>query len=164
LIVRSRKISKEGKEKEKGISIMSSNIDQLASILDRIDSSKQPKLHSTDTPNTTTSSSATIVQVIKAEEWFEYLDPTSGKYYYHNYKTNETKWDKPDSFVPYSVPSTTSDIGSSSGLAGYSLPSTTTSADYTVKAYFNQQDGRFGATGVSNYWEQVSMTSFLSFS
>ena len=87
--------------------------------------------------------------------WYEFLDPGSGKCYYHHYGKNETSWEKPASFIPYvpPVPPVTPTVSHST-----TLPITATNAEYRAVGYFNQNNGRF--SGTSTYWEQVSHLLF----
>jgi hypothetical protein len=119
------------------------------------------------------------ITMVEIAQWYEFLDTSSNKYYYHNYATGETNWEKPIStssskiiqIVPYQVSqSESATYGQSSDSLSNTyaaLSSTVTSVlpqsllttpgqgDYTATAYFNQSSGRFGGTG-NNYWEEVS--------
>lgn len=98
------------------------------------------------------------VTTVQAPVWYEFIDASSGSSYYHNYITNETSWDKPDNFVPYTPPAVVPLATSS--LPYYPIPAETSYTDYSAVAYFNQNDGRFGGVGHS-HWEQV-ITLILS--
>jgi hypothetical protein len=121
------------------------NILSLASVLDRIDST-QPKAAETEVASS--SSVTTLLEIAKTQEidWYEYIDPNSGKSYYHKFKTNETSWDKPERFHPY--------------LPTGPTAASTSTANYSAGAYFNQGDGRFTVSGTSTYWEQVIICYF----
>jgi len=117
------------------------NILSLASVLDRIESVK-PKDTPADSTAPSSSSVSTLLEISKTQEihWYEYIDPNTGKSYYHNFNTGETAWEKPEQFNPY-------------------LPSTSSAKqqNYSSGAFFNQGDGRFTVSGTTNYWEQVSL-------
>jgi hypothetical protein len=112
----------------------------LASVLDRIESVKRVKTEHEGAGTIKEDSTASLLLPSAVPEWYEFIDPASGKSYYHNYKTQETSWEKPVSFVPYVVPATT--------VNAYDA------GNYTTTAFFNAQDGRFGGVGTS-HWEQV---------
>ncbi len=92
------------------------------------------------------------VTASQAPVWYEFIDASSGSSYYHNYITNETSWDKPDNFVPYTPPAVVP--LATSALPYYPIPAEASYTDYSAVAYFNQNDGRFGGVGHS-HWEQV---------
>jgi hypothetical protein len=129
------------------------------------------------------------VTTVEIAQWHEFLDASSNKFYYHNYATGETSWEKPTStssskiiqIVPYQQPPQ-SDYSTSYGQSSDSLSNTYASlssavtsvlqpsmlttpgqGDYAATAYFNQSSGRFGGTG-NNYWEEVSSLVLLVFS
>jgi hypothetical protein len=120
------------------------------------------------------------ITMVEIAQWYEFLDTSSNKYYYHNYATGETSWEKPIStssskiiqIVPYhqvsqsdsatygqssdSLSNTYAALSSTvTSVLPQSLLTTPGQGDYTATAYFNQSSGRFGGTG-NNYWEEVS--------
>jgi hypothetical protein len=148
------------------VSVEETPVVALASVLDRIDNVKRVKTDHPDAkhedkeviPFTSSSIDINAAGSLQPPQWYEFVDDTSGKSYYHNYTTNETSWETPESFVPFSrsYPTTSSSMYMGSGLAS-------TSTDYSTTAYFNSQDGRFGGVG-NNHWEQVSSLPVVSFS
>lgn len=147
----------------------------LSSVLDRIDSQKKPKLgqasalaqplavsssyapvsnSKTDNKDAKSDSKELSVDTAKQTDvWYEFIDPSSGKSYYHNYVSQQTSWEKPETFIPFAAPPPAAAVLTNSiPLAN----STSSAADYRVVGFFNQNNGRF--TGNQSYWDQVSDT------
>lgn len=100
-----------------------------------------------DTPNELDADQKQAQVLHKALEdavWYEFIDPTTSKAYYHCYATSETTWIKPSSFIAHNAY-----LGPSAGAA-----------DVSYKAYFNNANGRFSG---QNYWEEVSNTLCMCF-
>lgn len=73
--------------------------------------------------------------------WYEFIDPASGKSYFHNYSTAETTWTAPASFVPAST----------------SLPGAP-AVDYSAKGYFNRNNGRFTSSqSATEHWDNIGI-------
>lgn len=148
-------------------------LSSLSSVLDRIDAQKKPRLGPataltqplaiplatintvTSTTNATksTSENAKVIDASNpADVWYEFLDASSGKRYYHNYLSQQTSWEKPKSFVAYVVPPPATHALPSSIPLTSALAS---GADYRAVGYFNQNNGKY--TGNTSYWDQVSL-------
>lgn len=67
--------------------------------------------------------------------WMEHFDPVSKLPYYHNVILKITQWGKPKCFD------------------ASDRPVLTEGAEYTEKAYFSKESGRF--SGTSSYWQKV---------
>lgn len=99
---------------------------KLASLLDQIDSSK--KNEDDKAPR--------LISV-----WYEFFDQKSQKSYYHNYVTNQTQWDKPDTDRAEIIPP---------------VSLTDTSSDIPVeRAFFSKASGRFSHAGSQSYWQKM---------
>eukprot|EP00981_Chlorochromonas_danica_P003862 scaffold732_cov192-Ochromonas_danica.AAC.1 len=86
-----------------------------------------------------------VESALSSSLWYEFVEPASGKSYYHNYSTQTTSWEKPASFVPHNAY-----LGPSANTTASStavLPETDPTA---FRAFFNRNDGRF--TG-QDYWD-----------
>jgi hypothetical protein len=104
-----------------------------------------------------------LLTVGKEDIWHEFIDPSSGKSYYHNYTTGQTSWDKPAHFIPFVAPIAPAAFplaaAAGAAIAGGMTPSSSSLAttgsyqDYRSVAYFNSNNGRY--TGNTNYWEKV---------
>lgn len=115
----------------------------LSKVLDKVDSkstisNKKPKIENVKLTSVT--SAPSII-------WYEFHDAASGKYYYHNYGTNSTQWEKPTDgkIIPYTPPPP-------------QQPPVVAVADeeepkYTAVASFNRQKGSFSHSGAMSYWE-----------
>ncbi len=74
--------------------IHSSEVDIASSSFIRLEKSKvMPHVTNNDNKSGTTST-----QEIGSKSWQQVLDPTTGKFYYHNLQTGETQWDRPNEF------------------------------------------------------------------
>lgn len=94
--------------------------------------------------------------------WYEFIDPSSSKPYYHNYITKETTWTAPTVFIPHNVvmpkvntQQTPNYIDPRVSLQNFNHTGTGNIADeLKAIAYFNSKDGRY--TGSSSHWDAVS--------
>jgi hypothetical protein len=118
---------------------------------DNNDNQPVPKDAADSQPITTNKESAkqekaeiSTKKALESTVWYEYLDPASGKPYYHNYHTSETSWTAPSSFIPHSV--------STAAASSSAATNSSAASDVVFRGYFNAQNGRF--TGSSSYWEQ----------
>lgn len=119
-------------------------ISGLNSVLEKIEAANSNKKIKSDIlPSTTSSSLPNKPLPIVNDIWYEFIEPSSGKSYYHNYVTNETSWEKPTSFIPYTKP-----IQPNEGLSATSLDKDN---NYSFVASFGKNSGRF--SGASSYWE-----------
>lgn len=97
-----------------------------------------------------------VESALSSSLWYEFVDPASGKSYYHNYSTQTTSWEKPASFVPHNAY-----LGPSAASASSAVPGAADPQGTAFRAFFNRNDGRF--TG-QDYWDSVSLFYFLSLS
>jgi hypothetical protein len=120
------------------------NISALNNVLNKIDSvtvKKKKKLEvigvvveSTESSNnesvseTAAEGPSTTKTDFISTLWYEYLDPGTGKPYYHNVTTNQTSWEKPTHFIPAATAASTS---------------TASAGSYRSVGYFSSQNGRY---------------------
>eukprot|EP01039_Chlorochromonas_danica_P010287 gene10287-11384_t len=119
----------------------------LASVLNRIDrvSGRSAETALTATGAVPNNKQKQTTAALSSSLWYEFVEPASGKSYYHNYSTQTTSWEKPASFVPHNAY-----LGPSANTTASStavLPETDPTA---FRAFFNRNDGRF--TG-QDYWD-----------
>eukprot|EP01031_Cornospumella_fuschlensis_P033353 gene33353-40344_t len=146
----------------------SSSIDALSSILNRIDAHKHkipklsqinPVLASSALPKPASSSSTAtkpteaggkaddsaasvppVEELLRKNVWYEYIDVTSKKPYYHCPETNETTWTAPESYIPHSsFPRQQQQAAQLDAEEG------------TYRAFFNPKHGRLS---MQSHWEQ----------
>ncbi|CAE7436742.1 unnamed protein product, partial [Symbiodinium microadriaticum] len=126
---------------------------KLGNILDIIDSKRKEPSEDTDPDPVLThaaaasekeasTSSSSLPPPVESSpyDWIKNFDASTGHFYYYNYKTGVSQWERPDNFVETATPAP-------------ALPQPTDPSAYA--ATFNQKTGQFSATGSGTYWEQV---------
>jgi hypothetical protein len=81
-----------------------------------------------------------VDEALESSIWYEFIDPTTSKPYYHCYTTNKTTWEKPSSFIAHNA------------YLGHSVDAQGSQNGYSFTGCFNKKDGRFSA---QSYWDKV---------
>ena len=121
----------------------SAQVQTLNALLDRIEDVKDT--NATEGAGAMPATSSTMGS---AHNWVKHNDPRSGRPYYYNVVTNETRWEEPEDYVePSSMPSWQP--------ANTAPPAADQYSDYSASASFNANSGRFGFAGTGSYWERM---------
>lgn len=117
--------------------------EKLGSLLDVIDSVKQStQIASGNNPSDGSSTNTTnIYDISSPYDWIRHFDATHGQYYYYNYKTGLSQWEKPDDFIE---PVVTAPLAVSSSST---LPALSGEASTGYASTFNPRTSTFASAG-----------------
>lgn len=86
-------------------------------------------------------------------DWCKQFDPSSGYFYYYNYRTGATQWEMPEGFIE--TPQT-----AAYGYGAYGYPQYAATSSYdnsmTAVASFNAKTGSFNVAGTESHFSKVS--------
>lgn len=129
----------------------SSSSSHLDSLLDAIDSKKRC---AGAVPTSTSATETTTASAESPYDWSKQFDPTTGLFYYYNFRTGVTQWEVPEGFVDYHVPPPSAASVSSATATSTAVP------DHLVaSSSFNAKTGAFSGAGGDNYWSRVGRQS-----
>eukprot|EP01038_Epipyxis_sp_PR26KG_P008303 gene8303-11234_t len=122
-------------------------LSKLDSVLNKIESNGAPQVYITKQSGNNEESIDSNKQDIKSIYWYQFVDPSTGLHYYHNYGTQKTQWEKPEEGIIMNETPPAPSVSTST--------SSTQGDDYKFVASFNKKNGSFNMSGTGSYWNQV---------
>lgn len=133
--------------------------EKLGSLLDVIDSVKQSTQITNNITTTSGHITSDISDISSPYDWIRHFDATHGQYYYYNYKTGVSQWEKPEDFIePVVMTSSLSSLSSASiqNSSSQRLPALSGEASTGYAATFNTRTSTFATSGgPQSYFDTV---------